>query len=152
MSSVQKVLRLYRQGWTPSRIARDLRMPRTRVASILDEENSWEKLVDERGTTAVQILAALERHADDFEVANVEAVVELVLEIADQLDRIPPADPDVRRESVLHGLESVANSVTGGFTLESSSFIGIQLRRALRHLAHPDEADESSWPDWLRAE
>lgn len=147
MNTVQTVLRLHRQGWTPSRIARDLRMPRTRVAAILDEKTAWEKLVDEPGTTGDQILSALRRHSTDFELAGVESVVELALEIADELDR-KSAVPDFRRVGVLHSLESVVNSVASGFTLETSPLIALQLRRALRLV----ESDESSWPDWLRPE
>jgi hypothetical protein len=121
-------------------------MPRTRVEAILEQTSSYERLVDERGTTGDQILAALRRHSTEFELADVGAVVELALEIADELDR-KPAVPGFRRAAVLHALESIANSVASGFTLETSPLIAIQLRRALRLV----EADES-WPDWLLTE
>lgn len=145
MSRVDEVLRLRRQGWTPSRIARDLRMPPEDVASTLDAADRWEKFVDEPGTTAEQVIAALERVGSRLD----EEAAELAVSIADELDAKKGWSP-LRRRGVLFDLEHIVNGLLMG---EGRGFlVRLHFRMALKSLASPDEPDWSAWPSWLRSD
>lgn len=143
MSRIDDVLRLYRQGWAPSRIARDLRTARDEVDAILERKSAWERLDAGDGSTGDQILAALRRHEGDFEFSEVEAEVELLLDLADRLDAKKGWSPE-RRRGVLCSLENVVNTIVSGFA--TSPLQCIRFRMALKSLG---SLDESEWPEWL---
>jgi hypothetical protein len=145
--ALTRVLALHRIGWTPSRIARDLRMPRDRVAAILETANSWDVLRDEPGTTGDQFVAALKRRGASLEDEWAWDAAEFALAIADRLDETQ-VSPPVRKQ-VLFSLTNVVNDLAADGAPDTNPLIAIHLRRALRLLASPELPDESEWPVWL---